>query len=391
MASDWIETCGGEIGIAGRTIDETFASLINGPSGLKATQKPWNPCTVVGKTVRWRSGAVGHLLSGDKPQGFRSYNLGFLWCDEFAHWKYPQKCYDAFEFSVRRGTRPCILITSTPLPHPTFKSILADPETKRIRGRTLDNAMNIDPVTLRKWIDRYAGTELGKQELDGEVLDGSRHAPWRQADIKRIEVHECPALFRTVVAIDPAGSKHKSSDNTGIVCAGIDEARNNYALDDATGRYAPEEWAAKAIHMARYHGADAIVGERNYGGDMVLAVLRLHPDWPDAAADGVRLVDVTSVESKGNRALAPAMLYRQGRGYHVGDPRKFDILEHQMTHYDPTIPRARQASPDAMDALVHAMAELHPDREGLGASSGCSDASAADFEKMLASLAGNHG
>ena len=389
MADEWIDVCGGEIGIAGRTHDDTMAAIIHGPSGIIATQKPWNQCTVTGKTVKWRSGAVGHIMTGDRPEGFRSYNLGFLWCDEFAHWKYLEKCYQAFEFGVRRGTRPTIIITSTPLPHPIFKAIVADPLTKRIRGRTMDNLLNIDADTLRGWVSRYGGTELGKQELEGEILDGSKHAPWRQQDIRRIESHECPTLFRTVVAIDPSGGRHKKSDKTGIVCAAIDDDANTYVLDDATDRYAPEDWAAKAIFMARYHGADAIVGERNYGGDMVLAVIRLHPDWPAAQADGIRLIDVVSVESKGHRALAPAMLYRQGKAFHVGDPHKYALLEYEMTHYDPTLPRARQASPDAMDALVHAMAELHPDREGLGGSSAYDDGATEDFAKMLASLGGH--
>lgn len=53
-----------------------------------------------------------------------------------------------------------------------------------------------------------------------------------------------------------------------------------------------------------------------------------------------------------------------------------------MTHFDPTVPRGRQGSPDAMDALVHAMADLHPAREGL-ASSGLTDADMAEWDRFL--------
>lgn len=386
MAGERIELCGGEIGIAGRTHADVMRDLIGGPSGILKTQKPWNPCTIEKGIVRWKSGAVGHLLTGDKPAKFRGPNFGFLWGDEFAHWKYPQACYEAFDFSVRGGTRPSIIITSTPLPHDTFIAIATDPDTLRIRGKTLDNRMNLDAGTLNKWLYKYEGTDLGLQELEGEILDGSKHANWKQGDFGRIEVHECPGLLRTVVAIDPAGSRHKKSDLTGITVVAIDDDDNDYVLHSESMKAAPEDWAARAIYLARHHGADKILGERNYGGDMVLAVIRLHPDWPAASYEGIALDDVVAVDSKGNRAVPCAQHYKHGRAFHVGDPRNFAVLEHECTHFDPTLPRSRQSSPNEMDARVHAFAGLHPDREGLGGSSEWTSTATDEFEKMLRSI-----
>jgi phage terminase large subunit-like protein len=399
MADERIELCGGEMVVAGRTFDDTMRVLVHGQSGILKTQKPWNPVFLKGKELRWpRTDAVAYLCSGDKPAGFRGPNPGFLLADEFAHWKYPQECRDAFEFSVRSGSKPSIIVSSTPLPHPAFVKLLADKRTTRIRGLTKHNIMNIDPATLRGWLDLYGSTELGKQELEGEVLDGSAHALWKIEDIQRIEIHECPGLFRTVVAIDPAGSKHKKSDKTGIVVLAIDDDGNDYVLAATSGKWSPDDikdkngsvieagWGSRAIQLARYHGADCIVGERNYGGDMVMAIVRMHPDWPAAANDGICLKDVVAIESKGNRAMPPSQAYKHRRAYHVGDPRNFTVLEYEQTHFDPQIPRGRQDSPNEMDALVHAWAELHPDREGLGGSSDWSAGATEEFEKMLQSI-----
>lgn len=384
MAGEWKEKCGGIIGIAGRTHDDAVNDLIRGKAGILATQKPWNRCEFRGDQVFWENGSIGYILTGDKPSRFRGKNIGFLWCDEFVHWKYPKACYESFIFDIRNGTHPSILITTTPLPDETLIKIVNDQNTVRVIGHTRENALNIDPATLKKWMRLFGGTDLELQELGGEILAGSKHAPWQQGWIKRIETHELPVLSRIVLAIDPAGRKGKNSDNTGIVVAGIDDAddANTYVIADATDKYSPTEWAARAIHLARYHGAQRIVGETNYGGDMVMTIIRQHPDWPLAEADGIELVEVTATESKGNRAIAPAAMYQQGRGYHVGDPRKLALLEHQMTHFDSLVPRGRQSSPDAMDALVHAMADLHPTREGL-TSSGQTDADVAEWSRFL--------
>ena len=398
MADERIELCGGEMAIAGRTFEDTMRILVHGRSGILETQKPWNPVILKGRELRWpKTDAVAYICSGDKPEGFRGINPGFILADEFAHWKYPQECFDAFEFSLRSGSRPSLIISSTPLPHPAFKRILADKRTTQIRGLTKHNIMNIDPATLRAWLDMYAGTELGKQELEGEILDGSAHALWKIENIKRIEMHECPAFFRIAVAIDPAGSRHKKSDKTGIVVLAIDESGNDYVLTSISGKWPPDDvvgpggivepgWASRAIYLATAHGADCIVGERNFGGDMVLAIIRMHPDWPAAQSRGVGLIDVTAVESKGNRAMPTSQAYKHGRAYHVGDPSNFAVLEHEQTHFDPNVPRGRQDSPNEMDALVHAWAELHPDREGLKGLSDYDDDTTQEMLELLESL-----
>lgn len=384
MASDRIEECGGVLGIAGRTHDDTIKDLIESPSGILATQKPWNPCRLYKDAVEWQSGAVGYVMSGDTPAKFRGKNTGKLWCDEFAHWKYPQKCWEAADFDVRNGANPTILITSTPLPIPIVQEIIADPCTRLIRGRTLDNAANIPASVLAGWVRKYGGTDIGKQELEGVVLDGSKNAKWTYADFRRIEARELPYLFRVVVAVDPAGGSTKKNDETGIVAVGIAESGELYVLGDYSGSYSAREWAAEAIRVAVYHGAQSIIAESNYGGDMVVTTIEQHVDHPQLRHHGIKVESVHASQSKGDRADPVAMRYQQGQVYHVGSPRDFDKLEHQMTHFDPKLPRKQQHSPDRMDALVHACAELAAESSAHVHMPSASDV--ASFESMLASL-----
>jgi phage terminase large subunit-like protein len=84
-----------------------------------------------------------------------------------------------------------------------------------------------------------------------------------------------------VVAVDPAVSTSEGSDETGIVACGIDEAGRFYVIDDQSGRYAPHEWAQRAITTYRRWSADRIVIEANQGGAMVQSTLRhVDPNVP---------------------------------------------------------------------------------------------------------------
>jgi phage terminase large subunit-like protein len=153
------------------------------------------------------------------------------------------------------------------------------------------------------------------------------------------------------VAIDPAISTEAGSDETGIIAAGVDAAGSGYLLEDASGKYKPEEWAKQAIALYDTWGADRIVAETNQGGDMVAAVIRAQrQDVPYSA--------VTATRGKVVRAEPVAGLYERGKVFHLGE---FPALEDQLCTV--TVGFDRKAagwSPDRMDALVWAFTELFP-------------------------------
>ena len=50
---------------------------------------------------------------------------------------------------------------------------------------------------------RYAGTRLGRQELDGILVDGVDGALWQETTLVGAQIDGEPSCDRIVVAIDP--------------------------------------------------------------------------------------------------------------------------------------------------------------------------------------------
>ena len=184
-----------------------------------------------------------------------------------------------------------------------------------------------------------------EQEIEARFIDEVTGALFRQADIDANRVSKAPPLTRIVVAIDPAGSVSRTSDETGIVAVGLDENRRGYVLADHSGTYSPDAWARKAIGLYELEQADCIIAENNYGGDMVKHTLKtVDPSVP------IKIVH--AARGKAIRAEPIAAAYEQGRVAHVG---RLDELEMQMTTWSPT---DDAHSPDRLDALVWGLGDL---------------------------------
>jgi phage terminase large subunit-like protein len=236
-------------------------------------------------------------------------------------------------------------VTTTPRPTPIIRSLRAAATTHITSGRTIDNAANLAPQFLDAVVRQYEGTRLGRQELDGEILDDAPGALWKLAQFDAARVDAAPDLRRVVVAIDPAVTAHEGSDETGIVVAGIGLDGRAYVLEDLSGTYPAEQWARRAVEAFRRHRADRIVCEVNNGGDLVEGTLR-------AVDRSVPVKQVRATRGKALRAEPVAALYEQGRVSHVG---ALSRLEDQCASWDPA---GDHRSPDRLDALVWAITEL---------------------------------
>ncbi|WGD51224.1 hypothetical protein QA641_38005 [Bradyrhizobium sp. CB1650] len=188
------------------------------------------------------------------------------------------------------------------------------------RGSTFENQANLAPTFLAAVRQRYEGTRLGRQELNAELLSDNPGALWQMDWLDRDRVSAAPELRRIVVAIDPAVSNNEGSDETGIIVAGVARDGQVYVLEDGSGRYAPHEWAAKAIDLYRSYKADRILAEVNNGGAMVEATIR-------ALDPRVSFKAVHASRGKVVRAEPIAALYEQRNVHHVGG---FAVLEDQM-------------------------------------------------------------
>ncbi|MDH5796921.1 MAG: terminase family protein [Paracoccaceae bacterium] len=296
--------------------------------------------------VNWPSGAVAYGYVGNEPSQLRGPEFDTAWVDEFAKYRYARELWDMLQFTMRSGTDPRTLITTTPRPIPVLKEILADRETVVTRGSTFDNAANLDPGFLQRVRSRYEGTRLGRQELFAEILDDVPGALWTY---EMISHGDTPELTRIVVAVDPsgAGGSEDSADEIGIVVAGKGVDGRAYVIEDATCVMSPAGWGRRAVERYHDHKADLIVAERNFGGAMVESVIRV-------ADRNANVQLVTASRGKAVRAAPIAALYEQGKVTHAPGLSKLEDQMLQMT----TTGYMGEGSPDRVDALVWALTEL---------------------------------
>lgn len=252
------------------------------------------------------------------------------------------------QFGLRLGERPRQLVTTTPRPGDALRRLLADPRTAVSRASTYANAENLAPSFIEAIVGRYAGTRLGRQELEGELIEDVEGALWSRALIETAREGAAPPLSRVIVAVDPPASSSGRADRCGVVAAGMDENGVCHVLEDASlGAARPAKWARAAIACAARHEADCLVAEVNQGGEMVAAVIH-------EADPAVMVRQVRATRGKYLRAAPVAQLYEQGRVRHVG---AFPALEDEMCAFTAEgLPGGR--SPDRLDALVWALTAL---------------------------------
>ncbi|OKL43207.1 ATP-binding protein [Pseudovibrio exalbescens] len=340
----------GQIALVGQTYHDVREVMVEGVSGVmnihpRHERPAWSSSR---RRLEWPNGVVARCFSSEDPEALRGPQFAVAWCDELAKWRYAQETYDMLQFGLRLGECPRQLVTTTPRVVPVLKRILAEETTMTTRASTMTNAGFLAPGFLEGMMRRYGGTRLGRQELDGELIADREDGLFLRKWFELGRIPEVSNLLRIVIAIDPPATATDRSDACGIVAAGLDEAGTGYILRDRSKRgLRPREWAQRAIDLYHELQADCVVAEANQGGEMVREVMaRADPAVP------VKLVHAT--RSKRRRAEPVALLYEQGRVYHVG---QYPELEDEMADFAPT-GLSSGRSPDRLDALVWALSEL---------------------------------
>jgi phage terminase large subunit-like protein len=334
------------IHLVGETAADARDVMIEGESGILATSPPHDrPLYEPSKRrVTWKNGAIANVFSAEDPDQLRGPHCYKAWADELAKWRYPD-AWDQLVLGAQLGENPQIIVTTTPRPTKIIKDLIKEKDTYLTTGTTFENKANLAPKFLDKIVKRYEGTRLGKQELLAKILTDIEGALWNYKMIDENRVKKAPVMKRLVVAIDPATTAKKTSDETGIVIAGLGVDDKGYVLGDKSGIYTPNGWGKKAINAYYDNEADLVVAEVNNGGDMVETILRnLDVSIP--------YKDVWASRGKITRAEPIHAFYEQGRIKHVGT---HEGLETQMTTWDS---KAGEKSPDRVDALVWAFTEL---------------------------------
>ncbi len=366
--AEWIhhlaEEPGLRIALVGQSEDEVRAVMVEGASGLLAcaheeNRPEWEPSRGL---VRWPSGSRAFVYSGANPESLRGPEHDYAWCDELAKWGQAEAAWDNLMFGLRRGRYPRVLATTTPRPTPLMRRLRGRADVATTQGRTADNVLLaesfVDYVSAL-----YGGTRLGRQELEGELIEDVEGALWTRdlIEFSRSDVRfqgpsggrssadiSTEEMRRIVIGVDPPASA--GGDACGIVAVGLGRDGVGYVLADHSVRgLSPEGWARAVAEAAERHGADRVVAEKNMGGDMVESVLR-------GAALRLPVTLVSASRGKTARAEPVAALFEKGRAKLAG---AFPDLEDELAGL--TVGGGYKGpgrSPDRADAMVWALTEL---------------------------------
>ena len=386
------------IALVGATLDEVARVMVEGESGLLALAR-------TGEEPRWissrglflfPSGAQAFAYSAERPEALRGPQHHFAWCDELAKWpgagspghpggkdgRRGQGAWDNLMLGLRLGSSPRTIVTTTPQPVPLLKRVLALKRGVATRGRTDENPHL--PADFREAVtEMYAGTRLGRQELDGLLLEDIEGALWTREMLEkgradqilpgtgrgtmRSMVEGAPRLAQTplrqpcelpppragedlvrvVIGVDPPASA--TGDACGIVVCGMGSDGIGYVLADHTvSGLRPEGWARRVADAAELWNAQRIVAEKNQGGDMVESVLR-------GADAGLPVKLVSATTGKAARAEPVALRFETGRARLAGH---FPELEDELCAITYAGYSGSGRSPDRADAMVWAMSDL---------------------------------
>ncbi len=336
------------IALVAETLGDAREVMIDGVSGIcRIARRRCPEFEVSRRRLVWPSGAVAQIFSSEDPESLRGPQFHFAWCDELAKWKHGQETWDMLQFGLRLGTHPRQLVTTTPRPVPLLKQLIADTGTRLTRMSTFANAANLAPGFIDALAHRYGGTRLGRQELDGELIEDRDDALWRREMIETATIRFAGEIRRIVIAVDPPAAAGVSSC-CGIVVAGLESSGRAVVLADCSVEgESPAGWAGAVVRAYRRFSADRVVAEINQGGDMVTSMLK-------SIDESLPVSTVRATRGKYLRAEPVAALYEQGRVAHAG---RFVALEDQMCDFGPD-GLSSGRSPDRLDALVWALTAL---------------------------------
>lgn len=350
--AEWVtEMARGEavrIALVGATIEDARRVMVEGPSGVMRVapvDRPveWRPSR---GEVHFPSGAIATVYSAANPESLRGPEHHFAWADELGKWN-GTAAWDNLNMGMRLGTRPRIVVTTTPRQTDLMRKLAAAGDLVRTGGSTRDNP-HLPRAFVAAMEREYGGKRLGRQELDGELLEDVERSLWKRDLIERQRVTAAPALVRVVVGVDPPAGI--GGDACGIVAVGMAADGHGYVIEDASVRGAsPEGWAQAVADCAARHAADRVVAEKNNGGEMVRSVLR-------TAERALPVTLVHATRGKAARAEPVAACYERGEVWHVG---AFPALEDELAGMQAGGGYAGPGrSPDRADACVWALTEL---------------------------------
>jgi phage terminase large subunit-like protein len=360
LLAEWVrkkarEYPGCRISLVARTAADARDVIVNGESGVMAVCPPgerpeYFPSR---RMLEFPNGSTAQHFSAAEPDQLRGPQFHFSAVDELAAWNHVPgmdglTAWDQVQVATRLGDAPKIVVATTPKRVPAMKSLLErvnEPGVIITRGSTMRNRANLSRNYLNLMASLYAGTAIGRQELEGLLLDDVEGALWTEDLIGSARaLTGLPQLPYRVVAVDPSVAEQPRDECGIMVVGGTSHAklhqRHAFVLEDATVHGSPGVWAKQVVETAKKWKVAGVVAEGNQGGELVrMAIQAIDPN--------IKVFTVHARQNKALRAEPVVAAYEKKRVHHVG---YLGTLEAQMTSWEPGVTKK---SPDRVDSLVY--------------------------------------
>lgn len=188
------------------TYDQALAVMVKGESGILACSPPdRRPRWIAGeRKLVWPNGAEAQVFSAYAYEALRGPQFDAAWVDELAKWPKAQEAWDMLQFGLRLGDHPQQVVTTTPRNLPVLKDLIVRKSTVVTHAPTDANRAYLAPSFLEEVRERYGNSRLGRQELDGELLEDVDGALWTRAALDEARVSDLPEGLDVTSAWRPA-------------------------------------------------------------------------------------------------------------------------------------------------------------------------------------------
>ena len=281
MASNWIGLRAARYDntrwlVTAPTSNDIRATCFEGDSGLLNIIPPelilnYNKSLF---EIHLKNGSMIRGIPASEPERYRGTQWHGAWMDELAAWEYLDDAWDQIQFTLRLKDSRLLgvqqIVTTTPKP----KELIVDLAEGKIGGEVY--MVNVSSYANRKNLSKsfftaletYEGTDLGKQEIEGAILD-----PENSGIIKRSWFRLWPAnkptpkLEYVIASYDPATSEKTMNDPTACTIWGVFEREDAgtcvMLLDAWDGHYAYPELRRRVIDDFKevVYGADNDFGK----------------------------------------------------------------------------------------------------------------------------------
>ena len=329
-------------GVIAPTLNDVRHTCFEGPAGILSLVPPelvfdYNKTnliiTLVDQTDPSKPGAIIRGFSAEEPERLRGPQFSALWCDELAAWNRDEDTWDMAMMGLRLGEHPQVMWTTTPKPRDLVRKLVS-PKRERliVKGSTYDNRANL-PQSFFDQLKQYEGTQLGRQELEGELIDAEEGGIIMRKWLRLWPAKKfLPAFDWIILSLDTAFTEktldkrsHKA-DQTACTVWGVfwhEDVRHVMLLDCWAEQYGLPDLMARVKKEMKVA----------YGDDEDRPMLK-PLIGPNKMGISGRKPDILLIEDKGSGISLRQMLDREGITSYPYNPGRADKLTrlHMVSH-----------------------------------------------------------